>query len=383
MTPRQLSLFSSVLLLCLLCTLQCAPAGKHVTAPLAAATALVESDLYQPALEKARAQSQADGLAGALRVESKVSLDGGQVKNLNQFRVASNGDIYVVDYERKQAEAYDRSGHYLGALGARGNQPGAHLWPSDVAEASDQTIAVSDFQTHRVNTFARDGKLLSSFIYTPQSFSAQRMLYDEVSHSFYLFGNRWQRDSEAQIVGAELVHKYSADGEFIASYLPFPDSAKSLDLYSYDYPSVDAAKGSLFIALPFEYTIYRLTPDGQLSTFLKAEEPSFRAPGKAVDVEKIPPAESYRRIQNWRLSWTPINALVVSGDDLLVQYQSFNPLRYTIDIWSLAKKKKLKSLNTNCAILTKGQDGYIYFLENVEAKGQERYDILRAKLKTL
>jgi len=379
MFPKQLATLSSILLVCVLCTVQCTP-GNHLGATPPGSA---EPDLYRPALEKAQAQSQNDGLASAFRIESKLSLGGEKIKNLNQFRVASDGNFYVIDYERKQAEIYDRTSSYLGDLGARGNQPGAHLWPTDVAEVDGKTVAVADFQSHRVNIFSGEGKFLSSFIYTPQSFSAQRMLYDDVSRSFYLFGNRWQRNSRDEIVGAELVHKYSADGDFIASYLPFPDQAKSLDLYNYDCPAVDINKGSLFIALPFDYTIYQLMPDGKLSVVLKAQESGFRAPTQAVNLEQVSPADSYKHVQNWRLSWTPINAVVATDDNLLVQYQSFTPLRYTIDIWSLKTKKKVRSVNTNSAILTKGQEDEIYFLNNIEAKGQNRYDILRAKLKTL
>lgn len=372
-------LFGCVVAICLVCAIRFAPVKRLAAVPKASA-APAPPDLYAPALERARDRSQDDGLAAALKIDSKVSLDGARIKNLNQLSVASNGDLYIVDYERKQAEAYDREGRYLGPLGEQGNKPGAQLWPTGAAAADGQTVAVADFAGHRVNTFTREGKFLSSFIYTPQGFSAQKVVYDGAGRSFYLLGNRWQRDEAGQVTGAQLVHKYAADGQFIDSYLPFPDSAKALDLYNYDSPAADADRSSLYVALPFDYTIYRLAPDGQLSVFVRGQEPAFRAPSEGINVEKIPPAESYRRIQNWRLGWTPISALVVSGDTLLVQYQSFNPLRYTIDFWSIEKRKKLRSVNTNCALLTKGQDGYLYLLENLEAKGQQRYDIIRAKL---
>jgi hypothetical protein len=46
-------------------------------------------------------------------------------------------------------------------------------------------------------------------------------------NDFYLCGNRWQQDSAGQVAGAELIHKYSASGDFVASYLPFPEQAKA------------------------------------------------------------------------------------------------------------------------------------------------------------
>jgi hypothetical protein len=372
-------------LLLSLSQLQCAahkPAA-HTTADLATAAPAAPGtpDRFSVALAQARQHLPADEFAKTFSVDAKFSLSGQQIKNLSQFRVSPDGGLALIDYDRMQAEAYDSAGHYTRPLGGTGNEPGAHVWPADIAVTAEHTLAVADFQGHRVNIFMPDGKLQSSFIYTPQNFSAQRILYDDLSHSFYLFGNRWQYGPDRQVTGAELIHKYTATGDYVASYLPFPDQAKPLDLYAYDFPATDIEKGDLFIALPFDYTIYRLTAAGQLSTYLTAAKSAFKAPATGLQPGHVSPAESYRYVQNWRLGWTPINNLVVVGDRLLVQYQTFNPLRYTIDVWALAAKRKVATINTNYCLLTKGAGGQLYFLENLEAKDQEHYDIVRAKLK--
>lgn len=379
---------ASILCLTLLagvCLLQCTPrpnppAARTRPAPDSGGTA-AQPDEFDAALEKARRGGEAEGIAGVLQIDSEVSLPGGRIKNLGQLRVGRDGTIMVVDYERKLAEVYDRGGRFVRQVGGTGNEPGAHVWPSDVAETDGGRVAVSDFQTHRVNLFEGDGSFQSSFIYTPQNFSAQSMLYDDVTRSFYLYGNRWQNDEAGQLVGAELVHKYSEGGDFIASYLPFPDAAKPLDLYAYDHPAMDIARGNLFVTLPFDYTVYRLTPEGQLSTFLKGSGDAFRPPASGLVAKQRTPAEAYRYVQNWRLTWTPISGLASDGDTLLVQYQTFDPLRYTVDLWSAATGKKIASVKTNYAVLTKGRDGYVYLLKNLESKGQESYELIRAKFR--
>jgi hypothetical protein len=332
------------------------------------------------ALAQARHDTQQDGLLKTFQVSAKLSLPGEQISNLNQFRVNRDRTLSVVDYERKQAELYDEVGQHARPLGDVGNAPGAHIWPSDAAETEDG-IAVADFQSHRVNVFSHAGRFQSSFTYTPQNFSAQRLLYDDSTHTFYLLGNRWQLDGNGQMIGAELVHKYSASGDFVASYFPFPEQAKPLGLYNYDSPASDIASGDLFVAVPFDYTVYRLTSDGQFASFLTDANSTFRAPAAGLDLKGVAATESYKYVQNWRLTWTPINNLAVADGKLFVQYQTFDPLRYTLDVWSLATKKKTATVKTNYALLTKDAAGNLYFLENLEAKGQARYDIVRAKLK--
>lgn len=355
--------------------------SQEQSGPTAAAAAAAADDEFAAALRRAQQSAKSDGLGRAFKVESKISLAGGDVANLSQFRANADGSYSVVDYERKRVGVYDRAGAFVRSVGGSGNQPGSHVWPSDAVAAGDGATAVSDFQGHRVNVFGADGQFRSSFIYTPQSFSAQRVLFDDTTRSFYLYGNRWQMSPSGQLVGATLLHKYSPEGKFVDSYLPFPEEAKALDLYSYDTPALDIDRGEIFVTLPFDYKVYRLTPEGELSTFLTGRETAFKGPAEGLDAKKRSPEEAYRHVQNWRLKWTPITNLVVERDKLLVQYQTFNPLRYTVDVWSRATKKKLMSFDTNHIILTQDSEGYVYFLENLEAKGQERYDVIRAKLK--
>lgn len=335
---------------------------------------------FSAALNRASQSSQADEFSTAFKSNAKLTLPSGRIRNLNRFNVGHDGTMLIVDLDRIQVENYDNSGKFIRSIGAKGGRPGEYTYPSDAVEMDEQTVAVSDFQNRRVNIYSQDGQFLRSFIYTPQIFSAQRLLYDDATKSFYLFGNRWQTDDDGKPTGAQLIHKYSAEGDFVASFLPFPDKAKPLDLYTYDEPSMSTANGNVFVALPFDYTIYQLTSKGELSTYLSETNSSFKAPSEGFEVASKEGGELSKRLQDWQLTWTPIRSLIVHGDKLLVQYQTFNPLRYTIDIWSLATKNKLSTVHTNHALLTSGQDRYLYFLDNLDARGQEQYGIIRATL---
>lgn len=335
---------------------------------------------YRLALREAEQNAPKDELETAWKIDERIIFSGPEIKLLSRVALKQDGSILVLDNERRTAAAHTSNGTYLSALGGIGNEPASQVWPSDMTEAASESTAVSDFQGHRVNIFSKDRQFLSSFVYTPQNFSAQRIVYDRHSDVFYLFGNRWQTDNDGGITGADLLHKYTPKGEFLASYFPFPEKAKALDLYTYNTAAMDVDKGTIVIALPFDYTLYQLDQKGVLSVILKGEKTSFKAPTTALNTEKISPQDSYQNLQNWLTSWTPIVALVCVGDKVLVEYQTFDKLRYTVDVWSRTSKTIVKSIKTNRLMLTRSDDGYVYFLNNLENKGQSKYEILRTKL---
>ena len=337
-----------------------------------------QSNAYGLALQQAKDNASTDELESIFKVKTRLSLSGQDIKSLSMLRVKQDSTLLVVDNERRVAEAYDPSGAYTGTIGDLGNGPGKQVWPSDVIEVANRSVAVSDFQGHRVNIFTNDGQLRSSFIYTPQNFSAQRLIYDAANDCFFLFGNRWQTSDNGEISGADLLHKYDENGQFIASYFPFPEKAKSLDLYSFNSPAMDLSDGVLYIALPFDYTVYQLDKSGEMKALFQGANTAFKEPTVKLDTEKIPREDAYNYVQTWRLGWTPILALARISDHLLIEYQTFDKLRYTIDVWSLASGRIVKTIKTNHLMLTRGGDGYIYFLGNLENRGQSHYEILQS-----
>ena len=337
-----------------------------------------DPDQFNIALNRAIEHGSTDEMSKAFQITKRITLSEGRVQNLSKVMPKSDGSMLILDIGRKQVELYDGSGRFLRQIGESGQKPGSHEFPSDVSEVEGGDVAVCDFAAHRVNVFSADGDFLRSFIYTPQHFSASRMVFDRDTGSYFLFGNRWENNEQGKTSGATLVHKYSTNGEFISSYLPFPDDAKRLDLYTYDEPLADVSNKELYVTLPFNYTIYRLTPDGQLEEFIKGGIEGFRAPSTPLDVEKS--TDPTTVLNNWRMTWTPIDSLVVNNGYLMVQTQTFDPLRYTIDFWSLSTKRRVAQIKTNRAILASTKDGDLYLLDNIDVKGQTQYVILRAKL---
>lgn len=342
-----------------------------------------ESMPYREALNGALRNAASDELERTLSRAERVTMSGSDIECLSRLRVTQEGNLVLLDFDRAIAELYNPSGEFVRAIGGKGAGPGNYEWPSGIAQRKDGTLAVCDFRVHRVNMYSAQGDFLESFIYSPQVFSAQQIEYDNAADCFYLFGNRWQNGTNGKPLGADLVHKYSSAGEFLGSQLSFPERGKPLDLYGYDDPAIDIAGGRLFVALPFDYAVYSITPDGSNSQVITRSPGDFRAPSRALEAVKKGELDPYNVVQEWLLSWTPINGLFVEGDRLFLQYQTFSPLRYTIDTWSLGSGKRLASHHTNHAMIAKDQAGFVYFLNNLEARGRQKYEILRTKVESL
>jgi hypothetical protein len=124
-----------------------------------------------------------------------------------------------------------------------------------------------------------------------------------------------------------------------------------------------------------------LTANDELTAFLKGGKDDFKSPDTNLDASGIAPSDVYKFVQSWRLNWTPIVSLAVWGDNLFIQYQTFNPLRYTLDVWSISTKKLKTTARTNYLLLNRGLDNNFYFLKNLEAKEQNNYEIIRAQIK--
>src|SRR5687768_16947115 len=149
-----------------LCMLQCTSAKRVAETHLAPTPDL--PDEYSQAVAVALRNAEKDELKTQFKVSGEVLIPGGRLKGFSRLRVLPDGGMLILDAIGKHAGVYDRSGNYLNPIGARGNRPGYYSTPSDVAPAEDGTIAVSDFQLHRVNVYTAHGDFRRSFIYTPQ-----------------------------------------------------------------------------------------------------------------------------------------------------------------------------------------------------------------------
>jgi hypothetical protein len=126
---------------------------------------------------------------------------------------------------------------------------------------------------------------------------------------------------------------------------------------------VEPTTDTIYFALPFEYKVYSLTSSGSTSIVVDQMSPKFKEPTTRCDPKAGP--EGLKTFQSWLLTWTPIVGVWKDGTYLMIEYQTFDPLRYTIDIRDIRSRKLVKQLNTNYRYLTTDGHGRDWFVKDV------------------
>lgn len=334
----------------------------------------------QPLLDKAEKFSKNDELSKFFKLEGKLLLPDQTIKDINRFEVSHNGTIFALDIKESKLNVYSRDGEFRNSIGGKGGEPGKFIFPTGISILNKNQIAVVDFKAHRVNKFQEDGIFLGSFIYSPQNFSALNLLYNESDSSFLLLGERHERDDTGKESKITYLHQYSGDGEFRGSVAP---ATMKVNESSIDYIAEFFCRtynDQQYVVFHNDYSVYQIDQSGSASIFIRSNNNSFIPPRFFPSNEDL--RQGQAALKNWRLTWTPIEQVEIYKDHLVIQYQSFNPLRYTVDIWDLRSKSQVASFKTNHKLLTVGKDGYLYFLGNLDNTEQKTYEIIRAASKS-
>jgi hypothetical protein len=317
------------------------------------------------AVEKARTAQGSDEILSLLRETKPVMLEGGSPSVVSRLAVADSDELFILDPFSRRIKAFSADGKYERQLGQNGQAPGQYTTPTDVTVAGN-SIVVDDFTVHRINHYSPAGSFARSFIYSPQAFGSSRLAYFPKSGKYVLFGNKWlPRITPSADQSADLVNIYDPDGHYRASTFQFPDRFLKLNLIASDAPEdyVDAANDRIYFALPFEYKVYSVSSSGEVSTVLNQPSAGFKEPSTRCDPKAGP--EGVKAFQSWLLSWTPIVGVWKTGSNLMIEYQTFDPLRYTIDVRDAKSQRLIKQLRTNYRYLTTDSRGRNWFVKDL------------------
>ena len=168
-------------------------------------------------------------------VEEMILGDGGSgeiVLGVPSFvRTDSSGNIYVADRRALKIHVFDPTGGFVRSVGRRGRSPGELLDISCIEVDSDGRLWVGDGMNRRINRFAADGELLSSYpidgtaMLWPQrlrQLSAQRYLF------LYKMPQR-SRDGRQRADAPYLFHLFDGEGNKLARFGRFEDVDASTD----------------------------------------------------------------------------------------------------------------------------------------------------------
>jgi hypothetical protein len=304
--------------------------------------------------QNARAHASEDEMPGLLGSSRAVVLGGGNaVKAVSRLRVGADGSWYVVDVFSNSVRQFSATGEYIRRIGGEkaGTQPGALLFPSDV-DVGEKELLVSDFKQTRISRFSLRGDFVGSFSTAGERYSAKNVF--SASGEVFVCGNRYA-------TGLQTVHRYGGDGGFRNSMLTMPEPARKLNLDTFDDCLAATSPRETVLAFPYEYKVYRIA-NGQASALELARPTEFRGPARPLIFEGVK-QDRYRLLfETWKAEWTPLeNIALLPSDGLAIEYRTYNPLRYSVDLWDLKNERRVKTIHTNYRLLAADGDGRLFF----------------------
>jgi hypothetical protein len=360
-----------------------AAAGCGSRAPRgAAAPHTDETPEFHRALDQARAAAAQDELSTALTIEGRIALS--EPTNVHINRLLALEDKFIVsDFLHTRVESYARDGKWLGRIGRTGTAPGAYMFPTGLAALKDGHFAILDFKPARISVFDRDAKFVRSVVYTRHRFAGVQLAYARNTDNYYVFGAREMADKG--LSGTRLVHRLSATGELGGSWIDRPAEKQAPWAASYYDPVVSVSDDRLLVAFPYSNEVHQITADGTSSIVARAYPEGARSPSRVfqpvIPGLKETTEAHYERFHGWRLHWTPIDGIAVVGDTLLVAVQTFSPLRYRLEGWSLTRHERLFTAQTNHQLMGTDAAGTVYFRASADLDKEHPDAIIAARLR--
>jgi hypothetical protein len=336
------------------------------------------SAAYSDSIKKAITSNEPDQLANVFRVIDEIKISGKDIGTLIRLKTTDSGKILIL-YESfmKQSviAAYSHKGEWINNIGKPGVKPGEFRYATDIVSTEGKRVFVTDYKTSRISTFAENGQFESSFI-IPQKYSASKIVEDSDNGVLYVGGHKRIAN------GMLAVHKYGKNGAYLGSFVPLSDQAVKRGYTIMADIFMDSVDGWTYVAFPFEYKVYRLAPNGNVSTIIESNEKPFKLPDKDIPVlDKDNLIRSERIMNEWYANWTPIVGIyAIANRKMVVQYRVCDPLLYRIDIWSIPENRRIGSVHTNHLLMAKDKEGSLYCLENIERKAQTEYVIKKMEL---
>jgi hypothetical protein len=341
---------------------------------------LPHSANFSAALSAAASVASKDELGSVISGKSLVKLS--DANTVSQFTTLTStpSGFYVLDTVRQHVTQFDKHGVFRGVFGKKGVGPGAYVWPSGLAPVTDpansgsQDVWLTDFHQSRVNRLASDGTYRNSFPISAQGFAAKGIAQNPATGDIYICGNKTSASR------ASVLHHYDRTGKFSESFFDLSGATLALNLDSANDCLFTNAGGSTLVAFPYEYVVY-LIENGSARPLVAGPSRAFHQPALPLVFPGPSPLENIHAFEDWSLKCTLIDKIVAIDDaTLLVQYETFSPLRYELDVWDLHSKRMLRSVRTNHRLLASAGGGGAYFLEQLETAGQPEYTIIEGKV---
>lgn len=205
-------------------------------------------------------------------------------------------------------------------LASSGEMPHQVSFPTSIAVDADGNIYVGDNKNRRITILDSNGKFLSSFIVSADSWPALDVGVNS-KRELYLAGLKL--DPEGRLNSGDWITKYDFRGNYLNSFAYTPDIAFKLNLWQGVSANIEIdEKDRIYLVFAPEHKIYVYSSDGNLeSTFGQAPEWFIRPEKLALPVWDEPKAPP----DFWK-SFTPVIKLLYLGDSRLLVATKTNGL---------------------------------------------------------
>ncbi|HEY6390206.1 MAG TPA: hypothetical protein VIX89_02940 [Bryobacteraceae bacterium] len=337
---------------------------------------LTHSARFKSALDTASRGAGADRIGDIVSNARSISIPGSKVGHLSTVLPGEAGRFYIMDGANQHLYTFHDSDGQLQPLGRKGSGPGSYVWPTGLsytnkpAAGGAPDLWFTDFRQSRINRITLSGEYVSSFPISEQPYSAKGIVQDPSTGELHVCGNLSQGFGRTYVL-----HDYTSDGTFEQSRFELPRKALELNLDAADDCYFTTAGQRVLVAFPFDYKIYSITHDAITPILSKAGD--FAMPTAPLVFPNGPVSDKLRAYDDWTMTFTPIRKIVApDANTLLVQYQTFSPLRYRVDMWDLRNSRLIRSAATNYRMLDAAPDGRVFFLKNQESSEQPTFEVM-------
>ncbi len=191
--------------------------------------------------------------------------------------VDSQGNIYVLDHGNCRVHVYYQNGEFSHSFGWKGNGPGELSFPTCLAIDNREHLIVADMST--LEFFDTFGGYITSI----------RIDQSSIIRSVAVDGNDNLYISSFDILKQNIIHKYSAEGEHLASFCKSFAAGEDIDLriestFAGGYIDIDD-NDVIYFTQMLPYEIRKYTTEGRLLRRILRENSFMRSPEEYVKID--------------------------------------------------------------------------------------------------
>ena len=317
-------------------------------------------------------------LISEIRLNPKTELVGKLfVPGFYRIAVDNEGNIIACDTYSKKVYLFSSNGKLKKIVAKTGKGPGEVITPSSIT-ATENEIIIVDAKLRKINFFDTKYNFLNSFFISASHTQPRKVIPYMNALYCTAVSEDFQNPGDA-----DLIVKYKRNGQFISSFFPRNEKiAKSALAYEASKTDMVLINDKIYAIQSALFKIAILDTLGKIITFF-GSPPSYFIPlpsniPSINELYEMTMKERNEIFNKYKNSFTPIvNIFNIDNFIFLLTLVKDGKLpqdrKYMIEIYDTNGKHLNGNIETSFAFITKGVDGYLYFLHNEEITDENTF----------